>query len=242
MKLIVKVLISLLCCFILMESKIYKFKTPKIILFGDSEFEYSFSGGLGTQLTIKYGSKADIINRGLSGYNTNRGLEALNDLITLKDYFVSEKENSANNLVIVMFGDNDCSIESQHVDVEKYIKNLHTIITNIRDLGSNYDIILMTPVPINDILWKEDCEKSGRPVDRYNKDLIMYREAMIRTAETLNVHLIDIWGDSWNSTLMYTDGLHPTTLGYTFIAERLYDYLKSNLPNWHYENLPHPRR
>jgi lysophospholipase L1-like esterase len=100
----------------------------------------------------------------------------------------------------------------------------------------------MTPVPINDILWKEDCEKSGRPVDRYNKDLIMYREAMIRTAETLNVHLIDIWGDSWNSTLMYTDGLHPTTLGYTFIAERLYDYLKSNLPNWHYENLPHPRR
>lgn len=51
---------------------------PKIILFGDSITQQSFTvGGWGARLADHYARKADVINRGFSGYNTTWGLAAL---------------------------------------------------------------------------------------------------------------------------------------------------------------------
>ena len=44
---------------------------PRLVLFGDSITQWSFSdAGWGAKLAHWYARKADVINRGLSGYNT----------------------------------------------------------------------------------------------------------------------------------------------------------------------------
>ena len=204
------------------SSSIYKFKTPKIILLGDSEFQGSFSGGIGTMLDAHYSPNADVVNRGLSGFNSIAGLEALNELVQMKEFYSAEKENPNGNLVIVMFGDNDCANNNwQHVDLSKYTENLFTIGNTLRSLGSNYEVLFMTPVPIHDELYKETCEKGGRPVDRYNADLNQYRNGMIKVANDNNFKIVDIWGDQWADRNLYYDGLHPNTQGYAFMMDIL---------------------
>lgn len=51
---------------------------PQILLIGDSITQYSFSvGGWGARLADWYVRKADVVNRGLSGYNSSWALAAL---------------------------------------------------------------------------------------------------------------------------------------------------------------------
>ncbi|XP_026008349.1 isoamyl acetate-hydrolyzing esterase 1 homolog [Astatotilapia calliptera] len=80
---------------------------PKVILFGDSITQVSFQpNGWGAEIADKLARKCDVINRGLSGYNSRWGKIVLPRLIN--------PENSADSkieAVTIFFGANDSALE-----------------------------------------------------------------------------------------------------------------------------------
>ncbi|KAF7247622.1 hypothetical protein EYD10_06433 [Varanus komodoensis] len=79
---------------------------PRIILFGDSITEFSFQEkGWGTLLTHRLVRKCDVLNRGLSGYNSRWAKMVLPRLIN-KEY------NSKNTVAVtIFFGANDAALK-----------------------------------------------------------------------------------------------------------------------------------
>lgn len=108
---------------------------PAIVLFGDSITQQGFGVdgkvGWASLLASDYSRRADVLNRGFSGYNTQMAVELLPSIFP----GVGEKEDSNGILFCtIFFGANDAALpgERQHVPMEEYAKNLGTIITSIR--------------------------------------------------------------------------------------------------------------
>lgn len=77
---------------------------PKFLLFGDSITQKSFSvGGWGAALTDAYQRKADVLNRGYSGYNSRWALQLL-------DRVLPEEVPGEIVLSTVFFGANDAAL------------------------------------------------------------------------------------------------------------------------------------
>ena len=75
----------------------------RIVLFGDSITQQAFgSHGFGTSLAERYQRRADVLNRGYSGYNTSWALELLPRL--------RDTPGVETRLVTVFFGANDASL------------------------------------------------------------------------------------------------------------------------------------
>jgi lysophospholipase L1-like esterase len=109
---------------------------PTILLFGDSitEFGFGVDGNIGwaSLLSSKYSRRADVLNRGFSGYNSKHALDVLPSVLG--------SPNSADNAKVplifctVFFGANDCSLPSarQYLDIDSYDKNIRSIVSTIR--------------------------------------------------------------------------------------------------------------
>ncbi len=79
---------------------------PAIILFGDSITQQGFSSGWVSLLSNAYTRRADVFNRGFSGYNTRHAVDLLPT--------VFGKEMNPNTLfVTVFFGANDASLPGE---------------------------------------------------------------------------------------------------------------------------------
>lgn len=159
---------------------------PTIVLFGDSITQLGFGGGSGAEcssgwtgmLANAYARRADVLNRGFSGYNTRHALDVLPSVFgptgeshcwVGRPLFVS-----------VFFGANDASLPSddelcQHVPVDEYERNLRKIVRNIADVrfgaedddkkggsggkkkegGHTPPIVLITPPPVHAETWDE---------------------------------------------------------------------------------------
>lgn len=121
---------------------------PSIILFGDSITQSGFSGGGGSNtpsagwvslLSNAYARRADVLNRGFSGYNTRHALEVLSSVFVSSDINVHSNANSNDHvlMVAVFFGANDASLPGdrehcQHVPIDEYENNLRRIVQTIR--------------------------------------------------------------------------------------------------------------
>lgn len=81
-------------------------KRPKILLLGDSLTQTSFEGW-GSGLAQRYQRRADVLNRGMSGYNTRWFLEYA------KDNGIWE-ELGVVRLITIWFGANDASLEKHN--------------------------------------------------------------------------------------------------------------------------------
>ena len=136
---------------------------PKFILFGDSITQGSFDpekSGFGCFLAHRYARRADVVNRGFSGYTTRWAVPALPHVFTPSDNV---------KLVTIFFGANDSCIESlnprHHVPLPKYAKNIESILTFLREMyGADLKLLLITPPPI-------DVDARLRfQVERYGKD------------------------------------------------------------------------
>jgi lysophospholipase L1-like esterase len=108
------------------------------VLFGSSTTQFSFQkGGWGQLLINHYHVKADILNRGFSGYNTRMILPLVDSI------FSSKIENV--QLVTVWLGSNDSSISAQGVPVEEFKQNLSKIVDKIKQLQPKCKILMITP-------------------------------------------------------------------------------------------------
>ncbi|KAM0874336.1 hypothetical protein ACQ4PT_037495 [Festuca glaucescens] len=196
---------------------------PRLVLFGDSITEQSFaSGGWGAALANHFGRQADVVLRGLSGYNTRWALKVLDRAME-----GAANESADPAAVTVFFGANDASLPDQqqahqHVPLEEYQTNLraicayfkvaaiHTPSWNtvclllqllirglvLQNKWPSAAIILITPPPIHEPARIRDMYGDNAPSrqpERTNEAAGTYAQACIAVAKELDHPVIDIW-------------------------------------------------
>ncbi|XP_077394656.1 isoamyl acetate-hydrolyzing esterase 1 homolog [Festucalex cinctus] len=222
-----------------------KFKTliwPQVILFGDSITQCSFQvNGWGSGIADKLARKCDIVNRGLSGYNSRWGRIVLPRIV--------HQDQSANiAAVTVFFGANDCALQDknsqQHVPLHEYSDNLKAMSNYLTTAGVPAGkVIFITPPPIHEAAWEEACKLKGCPLNRLNSVAGQYAEACVQAAAQCGADVLDLWTlmqkDRQDFTVYLSDGLHLSEKGNQFVMEHLWELLESRvahlpfiLPYW----------
>ncbi|TRY85963.1 hypothetical protein DNTS_015372 [Danionella cerebrum] len=222
-------------------STLTRIKWPQIILFGDSITQFSFqANGWGSQICHKLERKCDVINRGLSGYNTRWAKIVLPRMVPVSDAPVAA--------VTVFFGANDCALEeknpTQHVPLEEFSENLKDIVSYLRSAGVTADkVIFITPPPLQEAAWEKECVLKGSALNRLNSVTGQYAQACVQAAGQCGVDVLDLWTlmqkDGKDFSVYLSDGLHLSDKGSQFVSEHLWTLLEKRvaelpfiLPYW----------
>ncbi|XMO85355.1 GDSL-type esterase/lipase family protein [Algibacter sp. AS12] len=171
-----------------------------------------------------------VINAGIGGNNTN-------DLLKRVDKDVLEHNP---DLVIMMVGTNDMLNTRKLIDYKTYTSNLETLIKKIKSNVSK--LVVMSPIPADSlylytrhkkILFSESPNKKIDAVGSIVKTLAAENNVRFYDlnaefkALNLPVHNKDLLiRNEMNSGKK--DGVHPTALGYRFMAEHVYRFLMEN--------------
>lgn len=218
---------------------------PKVILFGDSITQFSFQpNGWGAEIANKLARKCDVLNRGLSGYNSRWARILLPRLL--------EPHNSNNEshiaAVTVFFGANDSALKDinpqQHVPLEEYSENLKEVTKILASAGVAPDkVIFISPPPIHEPDWEKECILKGCALNRLNAVAGQYAQACVEAAGQCGVNVLDLWTlmqkDRQDYTEYLCDGLHLSQKGNQFVSEHLWGLLQRRveelpfiLPYW----------
>lgn len=223
-----------------------------IFLLGDSLTQGGWEpNAFAQKLAYVYARKLDVINRGLSGYNTTWAIPCFEQcLVPAK----AQQDNPKIRLLMIWFGANDACIppSPQHVPLHQFKANLSHIINLIKSPESKYyspttEILLLTPPPINTFQRAADLDSRDPPLDLDRKFEITqaYAEAVKSVALDNSVHLVDIFGAIWDKveheekalSKYLNDGLHFTTQGYQVVYEEIIKVINKELPHLHYDRL-----
>jgi isoamyl acetate esterase len=206
-------------------------KTPaQIVLLGDSLTQLGFEGWAATLANV-YQRRADVINRGCSGYNTQNYLQ----YIPLP---------SCNNvcLVTIFFGANDASLfhenPRQHVPLDDYRRNLKTLVQRVQEHYSAPRILLINPPPL-DHEQRFQFQKqrygdlaSGR-LERTTENTGLYAEACFAVANELNIPCLDLFNAMLQApdySRFLCDGLHFSPVGHDFVAAQILRAIGEHFP------------
>uniref|UniRef100_A0AAQ4RW90 Isoamyl acetate-hydrolyzing esterase 1 homolog n=1 Tax=Gasterosteus aculeatus aculeatus TaxID=481459 RepID=A0AAQ4RW90_GASAC len=208
--------------------------------------EFSFqANGWGAAIADKLARKCDVVNRGLSGYNSRWAKLLLPRLID-----VTKSADNNNNIaaVTVFFGANDCALQDknplQHIPLEEYSENLRVITGLLASAGVPADrVIFITPPPLHEPAWEKECILKGYPLNRLNSTAGQYAEACVQVAGQCGAAALDLWTlmqkDGQDYTVYLSDGLHLSPKGNQFVALHLWELLESRvadlpfiLPYW----------
>mmetsp|Transcript_17330 Transcript_17330/g.15628 ORF Transcript_17330/g.15628 Transcript_17330/m.15628 type:complete len:267 (+) Transcript_17330:3-803(+) len=211
------------------------FNRPVIIAFGDSLTQRGSSGWLG-QLSNWYTRKADIINRGYSGYNSLWGIKIYDQVIT----------PFKPNFLIIFFGANDAVIEGvpQYVPLLDYKLNLIHLIEKSKRLYPNIQILLITPPPIYEYDLQQANKLKGKTIvnDRTNERTLSYVSSCKEVGAKYSIPIVDAWnglGGNHDSRAQYfEDGLHFNIKGNDKLFELVTNVISSEIPSWAPDNMP----
>ncbi|KAH0985781.1 hypothetical protein GBA52_012958 [Prunus armeniaca] len=208
---------------------------PKIYLFGDSITEESFGdGGWGASLAHHFSRTVDVVLRGYSGYNTRWALQVLERVFPMS----SENREDAPLAVTVFFGANDACLPDrcsafQHVPVNEYKQNLHSIVSFLKKRWPTTRILLITPPPIDEDgrLQHPYIDNPSNLPERTNKAAGAYSEACVAVARESGNPVIDLWTKmqqfpDWEKAHL-RDGLHLTPQGNMVVIEEVVLKLKN---------------
>ena len=164
-----------------------------IVLLGDSLTQFSFEvehQGWGAALQSVYARKADVINRGYSGYNSTWVSALVPKIIPEIPWNVEYPER---NLVTILLGAND-SCEGnggvQHVSLEKFKENIVSILDRIKQISEDIPILLITPPRVNETMWE------GRNDEQVKK----YADVIRALGKEHDRPVVDLWTDLDNNT------------------------------------------
>uniref|UniRef100_A0ACD5VGP5 Uncharacterized protein n=2 Tax=Avena sativa TaxID=4498 RepID=A0ACD5VGP5_AVESA len=208
---------------------------PRLVLFGASITEQSFaSGGWGAALADHFAHKADVVLRGLSGYNTRWALKVLDR--AMEGAAAGGADPAA---VTLLFGSNDASLPDQpqahqHVPLDEYQDNLRAICASLKKKWPCAAVILITPPPIHEPARIRDMygdNDPSRQPERTNESAGAYAQACIAVAKELDHPVIDIWTQmqkfpDWQTSAL-CDGLHFTPFGNKILFDELIKTLES---------------
>ncbi|EOR92740.1 esterase [Arcticibacter svalbardensis MN12-7] len=170
-----------------------------------------------------------VVNAGIGGNATSDLLKRVD-----KDVVANKPD-----LVIMMVGTNDMLNSNKMVDYKTYTANLEKLIKKIKSAGSK--LVLMSPIPADSIYLFSRHDKSlfsetpNQKIDQVGKivktlaaenNVLFYDLNAEFKAQNLPLHNQDILiSNEKNSGKK--DGVHPTALGYRFIAQNVYFFLKA---------------
>ena len=212
----------------------------QVVLFGDSLTQQSFSveaRGWGAQLADYCPRKADFLNRGFSGYNTDWARLILPRLV---------KKEALPDVIVLFFGANDSALlelnSHQHVPVDRYQRNLAAMCDYLLEIGmAKSAILLVTPPPVHEEMWLEhNHDETWVRSDRQNSVTRLYAEAVeeLGRGKDLDVQLFKELEDK-DLRKYLSDGLHFSEAGNLVMASLLKPFLEKRLegreevfPNW----------
>jgi len=209
---------------------------PKIILYGDSITQFSFSadGCWGSLLAEHTQRKCDVVNRGFSGYNTRWCkvmLPAVLDEASAEDVAA----------MTIFLGANDSNDErnvKQHVPLQEYTNNMRSIVEYVMSIGIRKEkVILITPPAFNEVAWGEECKLKGRELTKDHKTTGLYAKACSDLAKELGTNVVDLYTEMMKAedfTPYLNDGLHLSASGSQLLFSLLkpvVDHLTSDLPS-----------
>lgn len=233
---------------------------PTIVLLGDSitakpydaQSGESWAGGMQSW----YGAKADVISRGLPGYNTRWAAARMPQLFPTSSFPPA--------LVVVCFGANDAAVETlsptQHVPIPEFKKNLLSIIEHIRSLSENTLVLVLTPPPVDEaaltqtlrggarrcgltsglVAENDEAElafacarfnsnPTGLP-DRLLTQTKIYATAALAVANEAGVVALDIWNVLEPETML-SDGFHLNSDGHRALLEAVQVKIRRSYPS-----------
>ncbi|KAL4168739.1 hypothetical protein KRP22_012134 [Phytophthora ramorum] len=218
---------------------------PVLLLTGDSLTEKATDPGKGgwvTLLQFRYRRSADIIARGLSGYNSKWFLKyampAIQEEINCGAY-------TSPSFVTVWLGSNDAvlwdgSNPELHVPIEDYKENLLQIVDSFQRTAPDASILLITPIHVDDtarIKYAAERNDSRRGlVDHSNANARRYSRACLEAGRALDVPVLDLnvyfnsMPESTRNALLLEDGLHLNADGHKIADEQIRNAIKAQFP------------
>ena len=216
----------------------------KILLLGDSITQQGYAtNGWVSQLADAYIRRADVINRGLSGYNSRWLLRLLQNPSSASQLLDVSRPPL---FVVVFLGAND-SVRSdlvQHVPVDEFESNLKKIVDLVRAaLSPICGVFVITPPPIDEEKYLAFVVSNRCPTETESSRKLsrtkLYRDAVLRVAAATQSSAVDAFSrflegasvedpyrpsPPWSRLL--TDGLHLSEEGnsllFTFLWEELH--------------------
>lgn len=179
-----------------------------------------------TQLSEMLGEGYIVKNFGRSGatllYNGNRPYIQTNEFKAIKDF--------RPNIAYIMLGTNDSKPGNSELLDGEYLENYNSLIDSITMISPECKIIVMTPLAAHNYEWR----MGGIDDEVIEKKIIpMVREiAYERDLEILDMHpmFIDY------SYEMMPDSIHPSAIGATRIAKRVYEQLNMECEDFKFEH------
>ena len=212
----------------------------KILLLGDSLTQLCFEGW-GTHLADVYQRRADVLNRGMSGYNTRWYLRYAED-----NGIWNEPGNVA--LVTIFFGANDAAIKEHaadvHIPLSEYKTNLENLVDKAKESYPSAKILIIAPPPVHPgqrleyqkIRYKE---KATGILERTSEVTGKYAEICRKIAETKKIPCMDLFTamrtaeenkDEDDIGRFFYDGLHFSKTGHKFVSSTLLNSIRTHFP------------
>mmetsp|Transcript_46328 Transcript_46328/g.96373 ORF Transcript_46328/g.96373 Transcript_46328/m.96373 type:complete len:267 (+) Transcript_46328:81-881(+) len=224
-----------------MTPKVSASKRAKLLLLGDSLTQTGFEGWV-ADLANMFQRRADVLNRGMSGYNSRWYLRYAED----NDVW---NEPGKIALVIIFFGANDAAIPeydpSKHVPVPEYKTNLEAITDKAKESYPDAKILLIAPPPVHkgqrlSYQKRRFGDKATGIAERSSEHTGKYVAACREVAVTKDVPCLDLFTamrtakentDEDDIGRFFYDGLHFGETGHKFVSSALKDAIHSNFPS-----------
>ncbi|KAK9474586.1 SGNH hydrolase-type esterase domain-containing protein [Dipodascopsis tothii] len=230
----------------------------KIVLFGDSQFERSSNPALEfsftSALSNAFARRADVLNRGVSGYNTEWLVDQFRRIVHELTPVAADVA-----LVVVWIGTNDACLADtpHHVPLDRYKANMVVYVEALLQVFPLAKLVLVSPGPIS---RQQLIDCSTRPGQAGDRDLETYADALLGLPVAgERVQLVDLYrpivaaaratlsagadaldtaaGSPLDTALaaFYLDGLHFNGKGYAV----LYEQVQRALEAWPELGVPH---
>jgi isoamyl acetate esterase len=216
-------------------------EAAKIVLLGDSLTQLAFEGW-GSILANVYQRRADVVNRGCSGYNTE---------FYRRMPLPTFSNDDAVCLVTIFFGANDASLEQEnphhYVSLPDYSQNLTTLIGRVRETyGPNVRILLITPPPLDHaqrFLYQKQRygDLATGVLERTTENTSRYAQACRDVALTTQTPVLDLFQVMLQETdygRFLNDGLHFSREGHEFVAAQVLQAIGTHYAELHVTPCP----
>mmetsp|Transcript_8116 Transcript_8116/g.17490 ORF Transcript_8116/g.17490 Transcript_8116/m.17490 type:complete len:267 (-) Transcript_8116:238-1038(-) len=212
----------------------------KLLLLGDSLTQLCFEGW-GSDLANMFQRRADVLNRGMSGYNTRWYLRYAED-----NGIWEEPGNIV--LVTIFFGANDAALPerdpAKHVPLPEYQTNLEIIIEKAKEAYAGAKILLIAPPPVHRgqrLKFQKDRygEKATGIPERTSEHTGKYAAVCREVANTKKIPCLDLFdimrnnegnSDEEGIARFFWDGLHFSKTGQKFVYDALANAIHTHFP------------
>ncbi|KAL4114250.1 hypothetical protein PRIC2_014930 [Phytophthora ramorum] len=216
---------------------------PVVLLTGDSLTQHGADvakSGWAAMLQDKYSRTADVVTRGLPGYNTKWFLKYIAPTIERE---IRKRVYTTPSLITIWFGANDAALATgydseTHVPIEAYKDNLKKIVSGFWRAAPTADILLITPPHVNDSARAEMAKEQNGTIDRTNAMAKKYAQACVETGASIGVPVLDLnsyfnaMNESTRDALLLTsDGLHFNISGNQLVYLQVVTKIADEFPS-----------